>query len=58
MPVDFYITLLFVLVVVLGSIFFAQWWNKRHGLDKRGNPIKRSPQHDTSDANDGNLSHR
>lgn len=43
MPDDFYITLLFVLIAVSGIIFFAERWNRRHGLDERGNSIKPQP---------------
>jgi len=35
MSIDYYLTLLFLLVAIPGIIFFADWWNRRHGYDKR-----------------------
>ncbi|WP_424948129.1 hypothetical protein [Candidatus Spongiihabitans sp.] len=44
----YYVALLFVLIAVPGAIFFAGWWNERHGLDEEGNPIERPSQHGKS----------
>ncbi len=38
----FYVTLLVLLVGILGVLFFADWWNKRHGVDGSGKPLRRS----------------
>ncbi|WP_423907485.1 hypothetical protein [Candidatus Spongiihabitans sp.] len=40
---SFFILWWFLAISILGSIFFAAWWNERHGLDERGNPIKPQP---------------
>ena len=40
----YYVALLFVLIAVPGLIFFADWWNERHGFDDEGNPLE-SPSH-------------
>lgn len=41
----FYIAALITLIVIPGMISFAEWWNRRHGLDENGNPIAGRPQH-------------
>lgn len=41
----FHIALIIGLIVLPGMLFFAEWWNARHGLDGNGNPIAGRPQH-------------
>ncbi len=39
------IAVFLVTVSVCGAIFFAEWWNDKHGFDKRGNPQKFAYHH-------------
>ena len=49
MPIEFYIAVLIVLIVVPGLMFFGPWWNERHGLNSHGEPHERLSLHGKSD---------
>ena len=40
----FHVALLATVILVPGMIFFASWWNQKHGLDEHGDPIEPPPQ--------------
>ena len=40
---SFHLLLIAVTLVVPGIIFFASWWNRKHGWDEHGNPIEPQP---------------
>ena len=37
----FDITLIVAVILIPGMIFFGDWWNRKHGLNSRGEPDER-----------------
>ena len=39
----FHFMLITGLIVIPCAIFFAEWWNDKHGFDRNGDPIEQPP---------------